>query len=193
MRLDLRRIGRQWRENDLTAAGRNISDRGLDAVDKDAMRFLIAPGPNRRMGDELLFDPGQDIRREIEDADNAAVGLDAIQVRAFAAVDQRRIWNGPAQRRGVDRLGLRQRLARNLGDRRADGLRTERLRNERGKIIITAIYANRQHQTAHIFQTSPSSSSSQGRFDTFTVRPPKLKVSPCTGASTSLLRTSMVI
>jgi hypothetical protein len=42
------------------------------------------------MGDELLFDPGQDIRREIEDADNAAVGLDAIQVRAFAAVDERR-------------------------------------------------------------------------------------------------------
>jgi hypothetical protein len=90
MRLDLRRISRQWRENDLADAGRNIRDRHLDAVDKDAMRFLIAPGPERRMGDELLFDPGQDIRREIEDADNAAVGLDAIQVRAFAAVDERR-------------------------------------------------------------------------------------------------------
>src|SRR5262245_3268475 len=102
MWLDLRRISRPVRGNDLAAARRNIRDRRLDAVDKDAMRFLIAPGSNRRMGDELLFDPGQDISREIEDADNAAVGLDAIQVRAFAAVDQRRIRNGPAERRGVD-------------------------------------------------------------------------------------------
>ena len=145
MRLDLRRIGRQWRENDLADAGWNIRDLRLDAVDKDTVRFLIVPGPNRRMGDELLFDPGQDISREIEDPGNAAIRPDAIKIRAFAAVDQRRLWNRPAERRGVDRLGLRQRLARDLGDRRADGFRTKRLRNERLKIIITAICAHQQH------------------------------------------------
>src|SRR5215831_8527088 len=103
MRLDFRRISRQWRENDLADARRNIRDRRLDAVDKDAMRFLIAPGSNRRMGDELLFDPGQDISCEIEDADNAAIRPHAIKIGASAAVNQRRIWHRPSERRGVDR------------------------------------------------------------------------------------------
>src|SRR5262252_3694845 len=38
MWLDLRRIGRQRRENDLGDTGRNIRDRRLDANNKDAMR-----------------------------------------------------------------------------------------------------------------------------------------------------------
>src|SRR5215475_12048229 len=149
MRLDLRRISGEWRENNLPDAWRDIRDRHFGAVDEDAMRLLIAPGPHRRMGYELLLDPSQYLGCQIEDADNAAVRPDLIQICAFAPVDKRLVWNGPAQRRGVDRLGLRQRLASNLGDRRANRFRIKRLRDDRGKIIIIAIYAYRQHQTAH--------------------------------------------
>jgi hypothetical protein len=157
------------------------------------MRALIASGPRRRMDDQLLLDPVQHVRPQIEGRTDLAIGAHAVEIGAFDTVDEGAIRDGPAERRGVVAFGFRDRIAGRVRDDAANRLWAQTLRDHYPQIFVAAIDVAREHQTAHIFQTRPSGSSSHGRSDTTAVRPLKVKRSPCAGIAISVRRTSIVI